>query len=104
MPATDLDKEHMRFRPLGDSAIVAEWDDGVSSQTLQRVRDFATVVEQARLPGVIDIVPAFVTVTVFYAPAKHVGGEGWSYVQIREALTRIETEGRSHARRAEAST
>ncbi|MEO7797404.1 MAG: 5-oxoprolinase subunit PxpB [Opitutaceae bacterium] len=60
----------MRFSALGDSAMVVECGEGISPQTLQRVRVFANAVEHAAIPGVTDIVPAFASVTLFYLPAK----------------------------------
>jgi KipI family sensor histidine kinase inhibitor len=84
----------MRFSALGDSAIVAECGEGISPQTLQRVRDFANAVERARIEGVVDIVPAFVTVTVFYLPAKMSGHPELPYQHLLGLLTRIAGEPR----------
>jgi antagonist of KipI len=60
----------MRFSPLGDSAVVAEWGDSVAPATLRAVRAFATALASARLAGITEIVPAFTSVAVFYEPLK----------------------------------
>src|SRR5215216_4223429 len=76
----------MRFSALGDSAIVAECGDGISPQTLQRVRHFANMVAQAAIPGITDIVPAFATVTVFYETTKIHGLTGQAYPHLLQIL------------------
>jgi antagonist of KipI len=60
----------MRFWALGDSAVVVELGDSIGGETLQRVRTFAAKVTGANLPGIVDVVPAFTTVAVFYDPLK----------------------------------
>lgn len=54
----------MTLTPLGDQAILASFDD--ESAAL----GFASALRQARLPNVIDIVLAYVTVAVFYDISK----------------------------------
>src|SRR3954470_24456221 len=79
----------MRFSALGDSAIVADCGEGISPQTLQKVRDFANAVAVAALPGVTDIVPAFATVTVFYEPTKIPGLTKQAYSHLRQILENL---------------
>lgn len=79
----------MRFSALGDSAIVAECGEGISPQTLRRVSRFANAVKQAGLTGVVDIVPAFATVTVFYAPAKMNGHAESIYAGLSRVLAEL---------------
>src|ERR1041384_5684822 len=78
----------MRFSPLGDSAVVAECGEGISLETLQRVRRFANRVAEARIPGVLDIVSAFATVTIFYAPTKIEANDG-PYLHLTRILERL---------------
>lgn len=82
----------MRFSALGDSAIVAECGEGISPQTLREVRNFATAVERAGLPGIADIVPAFTTVAVFYHPAKISGHAELPHVYLARRLGQIAAE------------
>jgi KipI family sensor histidine kinase inhibitor len=60
----------MRFSALGDSAIIAECGNDRSPETLQRVRAFAEAIERAHVASVLDVVPAFASVTVFYDPSR----------------------------------
>jgi KipI family sensor histidine kinase inhibitor len=90
----------MRFSALGDSAIVAECGDGISPQTLQRVRDFANAVLEASLPGVTDVVPAFATVAVFYEPTKIPGATAEAFPHLLRTLEKLAAELKSGQRPA----
>src|SRR5690606_3872157 len=61
------DKRFMRFAPLGDAAITVELgtDDGVCDQ----VRALTQALAEETPAGVVDVVPAYTTVTVFYDAA-----------------------------------
>lgn len=61
----------MRFSALGDSALVLTLGDVVDDTILTRVQALAAAIGQKSLPGVVDVVPAFASVTVFYDPARH---------------------------------
>ena len=60
----------MTLSPLGDSAIVATLGSGLDESALLRVRALAAAIGHSRLPGVVDVVPAFTTVTIFYDPTR----------------------------------
>jgi len=63
----------MTLSPLGDSAIVAALGSGPDEPTLLRARALAAVLARHPPAGVVDVVPAFTTVTVFYDPARIAG-------------------------------
>jgi inhibitor of KinA len=63
----------MTLSPLGDSAVVVALGAGLDELALPRVRTFAAALQRDPPAGVVEIVPAFATVTVFYDPA-HTGG------------------------------
>lgn len=56
----------MRLSPLGDSAIVLALGDAVDEAVLARVRAVAGAIQRRRPAGVVDVVPAFASVTVIY--------------------------------------
>jgi KipI family sensor histidine kinase inhibitor len=56
----------MTFTALGDSAVLVTLADGPADVALLRVRLLATALEQAAIPGIVDVVPAYGTVAVFY--------------------------------------
>lgn len=61
----------MRIEPLGDSAllvrVVEEFD---SERSLDAVLREVQALEQAAIPGVIELVPAYTTIGVFFDPAR----------------------------------
>lgn len=54
--------------PLGDAAVVVQLGTTIDEQTHRRVTAFADALEREPILGLIEIVPAFTTVTVFYDP------------------------------------
>ena len=73
----------MRIMPLGDSALRVELGNAISERTLARVRAADEALVAASLPGVVEVVPAYTTLTVYYnfsaavsagAPADNVVG------------------------------
>ncbi|MDI1250000.1 MAG: 5-oxoprolinase subunit PxpB [Lacunisphaera sp.] len=83
----------MRFTPLGDNALMLEVGDVIDEPTHRRVQDAWRVLAAAPLPGVIELVPAYTTVTLFYNPALavQVGAPEddifeWLVAQVKERL------------------
>ena len=58
----------MLFRPLGDNALLVEIGDTIDESTHRRVQTAWRSLAAAPLPGVIELVPAYTSVTVFYDP------------------------------------
>jgi 5-oxoprolinase (ATP-hydrolysing) subunit B len=54
--------------PLGDSAITITFGSARSPDLLRRIHAAARALAAARIPHVDDIVPAYLTLTVFYDP------------------------------------
>lgn len=59
----------MLFAPLGDVAVVVTLGETVDDSTLRQVRTLADALSCESGAGIIDVVPAYTTVTVFYEPA-----------------------------------
>ena len=83
--------------PLGDSALIVRVGkdfEGSPDETLNAVLQAQRRLENARLPGVIEIAPAYTTVAVFFDPmriiaagAKEDGVFDWLSERIGEALS-----------------
>jgi inhibitor of KinA len=58
----------MKLEPLGDSAVVATLGSKIDAGTLASVLKYSEVVVAAKGRGIVDVVPAYATVTVFYDP------------------------------------
>src|SRR5688500_11186415 len=60
----------MTVSPLGDSAIVIAIGETTDAATTARVRAVATAIDAKRLADVVDVVPAFGSVAVFFDPTQ----------------------------------
>ncbi|MFB6465464.1 5-oxoprolinase subunit PxpB [Cytobacillus sp. Hz8] len=59
-----------RITPLGDSAIVVEFGKIIDIETHQKVQELGLFLEKNPLPAMIEHVPSFTSVTIFYDCAK----------------------------------
>ena len=59
----------MSLTPLGDRALLVTLGSSIDEATHHRVRALAARIEQARIPGMIELVPAFASVALHYDPA-----------------------------------
>ncbi|OON69542.1 5-oxoprolinase subunit PxpB [Hymenobacter sp. CRA2] len=57
-----------RLYPLGDAAVVLECGDVISPETHARIQALDAALEAYPLPGLVEYVPAFTTLTVFFDP------------------------------------
>ncbi len=79
----------MTLSPLGDSAVVVALGTGLDETALTRVRAVAEALEQEKPAGVVDVVPAFASVTVFY-DAAHCGSYAQLCAEIQACAARAE--------------
>jgi len=56
--------------PLGDSALLVEFENRIDASINQRCIALAEAIEACRIAGVRDIVPAYRTVAVYFDPLK----------------------------------
>lgn len=87
----------MEIKPLGDSALlirVAENFDDAPEVALNQVLAAKRDLETAKIPGVIEITPAYTTVAVFYDPVRAIDAGataedvvGWFDQRIRAELS-----------------
>jgi inhibitor of KinA len=61
----------MTLAALGDTAVVVTLGTTIDESTLLRVRSLAAALESDKAAGIIDVVPAYATVTVFYETSVH---------------------------------
>ena len=81
MPGVEMrNKTDLMMSPLGDCGIVVQFGSSIEQETHNKVQSLRMYLEQYPFPGIIEIVPAFVTIAVFYDPMKLTDpftGEGW---------------------------
>lgn len=81
-----------RVFPLGDSAITIELGAERSSELLRAVHSAASIIRDARIDSVEDVVPAYLAVTVFYNSLRTPFGE--MSQRLLDALARGEAHDR----------
>ncbi len=72
----------MIFSPLGDSAVVVTLGSSPDESTLVKVRALAAAVEAGNYAEIVDVVPAYATVTVVYEPGAAMVGEATPYERV----------------------
>jgi KipI family sensor histidine kinase inhibitor len=72
--------EEPRFLSGGDKAIFVEFGDAIDPQLNRRVRHLVLALHKARIPGVIETVPTYRSLLVYYEPLQI------SAQKLREAL------------------
>ncbi|MFC7440482.1 5-oxoprolinase subunit PxpB [Laceyella putida] len=60
----------IELTPLGDAAVIIQLGQTIDLETHRKVKTLATLLDQHPIPGMIEQVPAFTTVAVFYDPLK----------------------------------
>src|SRR5437016_10580597 len=90
----------MQITPLGDSALlvrVVENFDDAPETALNQVLAAKCNLEASRIPGVIEIAPAYTTVAIFYDPVRAIDAGapvedivGWMEQRIGDALSKID--------------
>jgi KipI family sensor histidine kinase inhibitor len=88
-----------RFLPAGDVALVVELDEEVSEGLAARLRALEWLLSDGRLPGVIETVPSFRSLLVYYDP-EQVGFEALRRA-IEERLRQCRQSEPPRARRLE---
>ena len=73
-----------RYLPAGDKAVTVELGDAISPQINRRVRDLFLSIGNQRIPGVIDLVPTYRSVLVYYDPLR------LSLLELEERLRDLE--------------
>ena len=62
--------QRARFLPAGDKALAVELGDSISPETNRRVRDLFLAIGNQQIPGIIDLVPTYRSLLVYYDPLR----------------------------------
>lgn len=71
------------FSPLGDQAIVIELGTEINEETEKKIRRLSTLLESRPPDWMIEFIPAFITVAVFYDPCAA------TYSKVQEELAEL---------------
>lgn len=58
----------LSFKPLGDQGIRIGFSEKISPEINQQIRAFLYVLKEEQVPGIIDVVPTYTTVNLYYQP------------------------------------
>lgn len=58
----------MHIKPLGDSALIIQLGDAIDAATHEEVQRVLHAIDQGGIPALVEAVPAYTTVTVYYDP------------------------------------
>lgn len=56
------------FQPLGDQAVVVQFGTAMNPEAYQQVRQVASMLDRQPIPGMVEYIPAYTTITIFYNP------------------------------------
>lgn len=58
------------IKPFGNSALLIEWEQSIKIETLNEITQLNEIIRKAELHGVIETIPAYASLTVFFQPEK----------------------------------
>jgi KipI family sensor histidine kinase inhibitor len=76
--------QRARFLPAGDKALAVELGDSITPEINRKVRDLLVAIESQEIPGLVDLVPTYRSLLVYYDPLR------LSLSDLEERLTALE--------------
>ncbi len=64
----EISSENIQFYPLGDVAVILQFEEIISHQTQQIILSISNFLDEYSFDGLIEYVPAYTSVTLFYDP------------------------------------
>ncbi len=74
------------IEPLGETTLLLRFGNTIDATTNSRVHVAASTLQAARLPGMIDIVPAYSSLALVYSPVVWADGSGLPWRQFSAAV------------------
>lgn len=75
--------KQINFFPLGEAALMMDFGSEINLETNHRILGWKKAIEEAVIPGVIEAVPAYTTLTIFYNP------ETALYERIKKSILQL---------------
>jgi len=76
--------QRARFLPAGDKALAVELGESITPEINRKVRDLLVAIESQEIPGLVDLVPTYRSLLVYYDPLR------LSLAELEERLTALE--------------
>ncbi len=90
---------HLKIFPLGDNALTVEFGNVISFRLNNLAINLSSYFEKNPFPGIVELVPAYTSVTIFYdafAVRKNYGGFNTAFAAVKnlveDALLNLTTE------------
>jgi len=92
---------NQEFFPLGDSGVVVKLGDVIDQRTHEKVKRLSDYLQDYPFPGMVEIVPGFTTVSVYYDPVALYDpqSEQIPYEKVRRLLAGMLSHTRERIRR-----
>ncbi|WP_421616930.1 5-oxoprolinase subunit PxpB [Brevibacillus sp. TJ4] len=58
------------FQPLGEHAVVVQFGTSMNLESYEKVQRTAALLDESPLPAMVEYIPAFATITIFYNPVE----------------------------------
>ncbi|WP_044895340.1 5-oxoprolinase subunit PxpB [Bacillus alveayuensis] len=84
--------ENYELIPLSENALIIKFGEQITPEVHQRVRQVSTYFMEQRIEGMIEVVPAYTTVTVYYDPLlllKNTSGNDLPFEMVCAVLRNI---------------
>jgi len=85
MRSADAD-DAFTVEAIGETTLLIRFGDRIDYALNARVHEAAAILRSARLPGVVDLVPAYASLALEYAPLAWSDGEGLPWRQLSDAV------------------
>jgi inhibitor of KinA len=73
----------LKIQPLGDTGLHIDFQEKVSKELNQKIRSFCKAIEDEHVEGIVELVPAYTSLTLYYLPHQLV------YQQIKKKVLTI---------------
>lgn len=84
-----------RVESLGDRALLVVFGECIDADVNDRVHGLFSILRESELPGVLDLVPAYATLTVHYDPSSWSRPGTLPYDAVRSEILRLSKEARA---------
>lgn len=83
------DETEVGFEPLGETTLLIRFGDRIDAALNASVHRAAAILRSAHLPGVVDMVPAFATLALVYAPTIWSDDDGSPWQHLAAAVRAV---------------
>jgi KipI family sensor histidine kinase inhibitor len=85
----------LRVEPLGDRALLVVFGEGIDANVNDQVHGLVSTLRESGLPGILDLVGAYATLTVHYDPSSWARPGTLPHEAVRSEILRLWKEARA---------